>query len=134
MALHVSWLHICRFNQSGIKNIFKKDFQKVPKGKTNLLHTGNYLHSIYIAVGVKSDLERKVKSLSHVQLFATPWTVACQAPPSRGFSRQEYWSGLPFSSPEDLPDPGFKPQSPTLQADSLPSEPQGKLISNLDII
>ena len=100
----------------------------------NLLHTGNYLHSIYIAVGVKRDLERQVKSLSHVQLFATPWIVACQAPPSRGFSRQEYWSGLPFSSPGDLPDPGFKPQSPTLQADSLPSEPQGKLISNLDII
>ena len=50
----------------------------------------------------------KVKSLSRVQLFATPWTVAYQDPPSMGFSRQEYWSGLPFPSPGDLPDPGIK--------------------------
>ena len=57
----------------------------------------------------------KVKSLSHVQLFATPWTVAPQAPPSMGFSRQEYWSGLPFPSPGDLPDPGIKRRSPALQ-------------------
>ena len=68
----------------------------------------------------------KVKSLSHVRLFATPWTVAYQAPPSMGFSRQEYWSGLPFPSPGDLPDPGIKPRSPALQADTLPSEPSGK--------
>ena len=57
--------------------------------------------------------ERKVKSLSCVQLFATPWTVAYHSPPSMGFSRQEYWSGLPFSS-EDLPDPGIEPESPAL--------------------
>ena len=69
---------------------------------------------------------KKVKSLSHVQLFATPWTVAHQAPPSMGFSRQEYWSGLPFPSPGDLPDPGIKPGSPSLQADALTSEPPGK--------
>ena len=68
----------------------------------------------------------KVKSLSHVQLFATPWTVAYQAPLSMEFSRQEYWSGLPFPSPGDLPDPGIEPGSPTLQADALPSEPPGK--------
>ena len=68
----------------------------------------------------------KVKSLSHVQLFATPWTVAHQAPPSKGFSRQEYWSGSPFPSPGDLPDPGIEPKSPTLQADALTSEPPGK--------
>ena len=49
----------------------------------------------------------KVKSLSHVKLFVTPWTVAFQAPPSMGFSRQECWSGLPFPSPGDLPDPGI---------------------------
>ena len=65
----------------------------------------------------------KVKSLSHVQLFATPWTVAHQAPLSMGFSRQEYWSGLPFPSPGDLPDPGIEPRSPALQADALTSEP-----------
>ena len=75
---------------------------------------------------LKSLLKVKVKSLSHVRLFATPWTVACQAPPSMGFSRQEYWSGLPFPSPGDLPDPGIEPGSPALQADALPSEPPGK--------
>ena len=62
--------------------------------------------------------------LSHVQLFATLWTVARQAPLSMGFSRQEYWSGLPCLPPGDLPNPGIEPRSPTLQADSLPSEPQ----------
>ena len=61
--------------------------------------------------------------LSCVQLFATPWTVACQAPLSVGFPRQEYWSGLPFPSLGTLPDPGIKHRSPTLQADSLPYEP-----------
>ena len=59
-------------------------------------------------------------------LFVTPWTIACQAPLSMEFSRQEYWSELPFHSPGDLPDPGVKPRSPTLQADSLLSEPPGK--------
>ena len=66
-----------------------------------------------------------VKSLSPVRLFATPWTVAYQAPPSLRFSRQEYWSGLPFPSP-DLPNPGMEPGYPVLQADALPSEPPGK--------
>ena len=60
--------------------------------------------------------------LSCVQLFATPWTVARQAPLSMEFPSQEYWSRLPFPSPEDLPDPGIEPRSPALQADSLPSE------------
>ena len=68
----------------------------------------------------------KVKLLGHVQLFATPWTVAYQAPQSMEFSRQEYWSGLPFPSPGDLLDPGIESRSPTLQADALPSEPPGK--------
>ena len=54
------------------------------------------------------------------------WTVACQAPLSMGFSRREYWSGLPFPSPEDLPDPGVKPRSPALQVDDLPAELWGK--------
>ena len=57
----------------------------------------------------------KVKSLSHVQLFATPWTVAYHAPQFMEFSRQEYWSGLPFPSPRDLPDPGMEPVSPALE-------------------
>ena len=67
-----------------------------------------------------------MKSLSRVRLFATPWTVAHQASPSMGFSRQEYWSRLPVPSPGDLPDPGIEPKSPMLQADTLTSEPPGK--------
>ena len=67
----------------------------------------------------------EVKSLSRVWLFATRWTVARQAPLSMGFSRQEYWSGLPFPSPEDLPNPGIEPGSPALEADALISEPEG---------
>ena len=58
---------------------------------------------------------------NHIQLFATPWTVAHQAPLFMEFSRQEYWSGLPFPSSGDLPNPGIKPRS-ALQADSLPSK------------
>ena len=58
-------------------------------------------------------------SLSRVRLFATPWTVAYQAPLSVGFSRQEYWSGLPFPSPGDLPNPGIEPRSPALHAKSM---------------
>ena len=68
-----------------------------------------------------------VKSLSRVRLFATPWTVARQAPLSMGFSRQECWSGLPFPSLGDLPNPGIEHGSPALQADSSSSEPPGKL-------
>ena len=56
---------------------------------------------------------------SRVWVFATPWTVACQAPLPLGFSRQEYWSGLPFASPEDLPHPRIKPSTPALQVDSF---------------
>ena len=67
-----------------------------------------------------------VKSLSHVQLFATPWTVTYPAPLTVRFSRQECWSGLPFPSPGDLPDPGIELGSPALQVDALPSEPPGK--------
>ena len=58
--------------------------------------------------------------------LATPWTAACQAPLSMGFSRQEYCSGLPFPSPGDIPNTGIEPGSPALQADSLQSEPPGK--------
>ena len=67
-----------------------------------------------------------MKSLSCVRLFATPWTATYQATLTMGFPRQEYWSGLPFPSPGDLPDAGIEPRSPALQADTLPSEPPGK--------
>ena len=75
---------------------------------------------------VKVKVKVKVKSLSCVRLSATPCTVAYNASPSMGFSRQEYWSGLPFPSPGDLPNPGIKPVSPSLKADALTSEPPGK--------
>ena len=69
-----------------------------------------------------------MKSLSHVHLFATPGTVAYQAPLSMGFPRQEYWSALSFPSPGDLPNQGVEPLSPTLQADALLSQPPGKSV------
>ena len=84
------------------------------------------LYSIVIVIVI-------MKSFSHVRLFVTPWTVAYQAPPSMGFSRQEYWSGLPFPSPGDLPNPGIEPRSPTLAADALTSEPPGKPYSKVPL-
>ena len=68
------------------------------------------------------------KLLSHIQVFATTWTVARQAPLSMGLSKQKYWSGLSFPSPGDLLDPGIELRSPALQAESLLSEPPGKPI------
>ena len=72
-----------------------------------------------------------MKLLSRVQLFGIPWTVVYQASLSMGFSRQEYWNGLPVPSPGDLPDPGIEPRSPALQAEALPSEPPGKKKVNI---
>ena len=71
-----------------------------------------------------------MKSLSYVRLFVTPWTVAYQAPLSMGFSRHEYWSGLPFPSSGALPNPGIEPRSPALQADVLTSESCPVLVLN----
>jgi len=92
------WSAVCQlyFNKTGRKLFFKK--KTIPQKQTN-------------------------KSLSRAQLFATPWTVAHQAPPSMEFYRQEYWSGLPFPSPGDLPDSGIEPGSSALQVDALPSDP-----------
>ena len=69
---------------------------------------------IYKSFRLLLSSQSEVKSLSHVQLFETPWTVAYQAPPSMGFSRQAYWSGVPFPPPRDLPGPGIEPRSPAL--------------------
>ena len=74
----------------------------------------------------RAMLEKLMKLLSHVWLFVTPWTVARQTPLSMGFTRQEYWSGLPCPSPGDLPDPGIEPGSSALQPDTLLFEPLGK--------
>ena len=81
----------------------------------------HYLHYLH------HSLERSESEVAQLcQLFATPWSVAHQAPLSMGFSRQEYWSGLPFPSLGDLPDLGIEPRSPSLQADTLASELPGK--------
>ena len=73
--------------------------------------------------------QQQQQSLSHVWLFATPWTAACQTPLSIRTYRQEYWNGLPCTPPGDFPYPWIEPRSPTLQADSLSSEPLGNLTS-----
>ena len=90
---------------------------------------GIYTHMFSLTSEESNILRKrkvKVKSFSHVQLSATPWIVAHQAPPFMIFSRQEYWSALPFPSPGDLLYPGIEPRSPALQADTLPSKPPGK--------
>ena len=113
----------------------KKEILGWPKGSLSFFHfqpfgqlsvLGLFLLICWTKIVIKE--RKKVKSLSRVQLFVTPWTVAYQTPlPSMEFSRQEYWSGLPIPSLGDLPDPQIKPGSPALQADALPSETPGKL-------
>ena len=100
-----------------------------PSSFTSPALAGRFFFFFFFFFTTSAHLE--VKSLSHFQLFATPWTVAYQAPPSMGFSRQKYWSGLPFPSPGNLPDPGMEPGSPALQADALPSEPPGSPLGKL---
>ena len=95
-----------------------------------LSRSAQYIHYLEGNQGILSlpalnSSESESEVLSCVQLFAAPWTVAHQAPPSMEFSRQEYWSGLPFPSPRDLPHPGIEPRPPALWADALPSEPPG---------
>ena len=88
---------------------------------------GGHLGSFHVLLSVENstamNIEGEVKSLSCVRLFATPWSIAHQAPLSMGFSRQEYWSELPFPSPGDLPNPGIELRSSSLQAAALTSEP-----------
>ena len=84
------------------------------------------LSSIFLSSSPFTDMHTHLFMLSHVQLFATPWTVARQAPPSMGFPRQEYWRGLPFPPPGDLPNPGIKPVSPALAGGFFTTEPPEK--------
>ena len=89
---------------------------------TAILETWQFLKKLNIYLHSDSDSE----VAQSCPTLCDPMAVAHQAPPSMGFSRQEYWSGLPFPSPGDLPDPGIEPRSPTLQADALTSAPPGK--------
>ena len=95
------------------------------------IHTHTHTHNTLLKIKERKEQSNilpwsEVKSLSRVRLFATRWTVAYKAPLPMEFSRQAYWSGLPFPSPGELPEPGIEPGSPALQADTLPSEPPGK--------
>ena len=99
------------------------------------VYTGKLYTFIFFGVDISqatstltNSSARKKNQSDMSDSFLTPWTIDCQAPLPTGFSRQEYSNGLPFPSPGDLPDPGIESRSPALQADSLPSEPQGKLI------
>ena len=89
------------------------------------LHIQVIQHTLFRIASLSLVRWSEVKSLSHVWLFATPWTVTHQALPSMEFSRQEYWNGLLLPSPGDLPNLGIEPGSPALQVDPLPSEPPG---------
>ena len=103
-------------------DFFQKTFDHKNRLASIILRTSHQAHiynecDIEATGGDSVDLRKEivvVKSLSHVRFFATPWTVAHQVPWSTGFSRHEYWSGLPFSSPGGLPDPGIEPRSPAL--------------------
>ena len=102
-------------NKLSIKVILRVEYvdYKTPKELTSL-------SASFLGVEIQGTMKVKVKLLSHVRLFATPWTIAHQVPLPMGFFRQEYGSGLPFPSPGDLPDPGIEPKtpvSPALQVD-----------------
>ena len=119
-------------------------FTTVPQGKPNkhdvTLKCNTWfwfvhhvqLNDIIVMTGIYKSWMLLLSRFSHVRFFATQWTIAHQTPLSMGFSRQEYWSGLPCPLPPgDLPDPGIKPTTPALQADSLPTEPPGKPQCNI---
>ena len=95
---------------------------------TTVVHWEKNYNICVITIEAALLISGVCQSLSRVHCV-TPWTAARQAPLSMGFSRQEYWSGLPFPSPGDLPNPGIKSGSPVLQADSLPLSPREVPIS-----
>ena len=103
----------------------KKCFQKCYKIFQDVQEESRYL--VFLVKCTLVNMYAKWNEVAHrVQLFANPWTIAYQAPPSMEFSRQEYWSGLPLSSPGDLPTQGSNPGLPHCRLTLLPSEPPGK--------
>ena len=105
-----SWTRLSDFTFTFHSLFYKFKLQKIPKVTHNKKNANSYYEILILSYQFSS-----VQSLSRVQLFGTPWSVAYQAPLSMSFSRQEYWSGLLFPSPGDLPDPGIKRWSPALQ-------------------
>ena len=103
------------FLRHNVEQKIKNSLHSITPVKSWCLKKGN------LAVVFKNAWKVKVLAARHVWLFVTLWTVAHQAPLSKDFSREDNWSGLPFPSPRDLPDPEIEPVSPGLQADSLPS-------------
>ena len=121
-------LHVCPLEKKYLEMCCRSKIKKAKFGKgPSLYKSAGNEHGSKLHVEARLKKKKK-KSLSRVRLFATPWTVARQVPLSMGFSRQEYWSRLPFPSPEDLPEPGIEPGSLALQADALLSEPPGKQV------
>ena len=124
--LFISLFLLCRsIIYSHMCSLYSTTFLNSISNCRNISFFVNYLGFFFRFFSIMK-VKVKVKSLSRVRLFVSPWTVAHQASWSMGSSRQEYWSGLPFPSPGDLPDPGIEQRSPTLQADALTSEPPGK--------
>ena len=123
-------LILIRFHRVGKKKGRGK-FYLVVCWEINIFPKGSWNTCFWVSDYV-SKLKVKVKSLSCVRLFTTPLSIAHQAPLSMGFFRQEYWSGLPFPSPGDLPGPGIEPGSPALQTEALLSELPGKPVSKLN--
>ena len=127
-SLYVHFLNACRWAldyADSCPPLVRSSHAKTPevlKALKSFLLLFCYLFSL-LGSFIFHNHEVKKWSCSVVSDFATPWTVPYQAPPSLGFSRQKYWSGLPFPSPGDLPNPGIESGSPVLQADALPSEP-----------
>ena len=109
------------FNPWVRKIRWKRKWQATLIKKVNMSYVFYIFFAMFLLNSVSLSLVTKL-----CPTLATPWTVACQTPLSMGFSRQEYWSWLPFPSPGDLPDSLIEPESPSLQPDSLPTELWGK--------
>ena len=148
LSMHAHAWHFTWHNVFKIHTSYSMCQNFIPYKKCVFIHVCMYIHCMFRPhcvclldlhghlccfhlLAIVNRKWKKVRLLSRVRLFATLWTVVHQAPPSMGFSRQEYWSGLPFPSPGDFPDPGIEPRSPALQADALPCEPPGKWIGIL---
>ena len=111
--------------QAGIK-IARRNINNLRYADNTILLAENEEELKSLLMKVNKQSGKSWLKTQHSENEDHPWTVACQAPLSREFSRQEYWSGQPFSSIRHLPDPEIKPGFPALQAESLPSEPPGK--------